>query len=125
MKYVRKIGWMVSLTLLGLGCSKKEPEPEFDFRPCDCGKPTLETVVNQTGEIEFHDEMGVYAINRHIPNTIDSKEIYFLCRVPEAFQEEGLVVRFSGEAKAPCKMPNDLTGAQQFYDIRLTKLEKE
>ena len=105
------------------GCAKEDEE--LDFQSCDCGNQTIATITNQTGEIRFHDELGKYVIYRHVPNTIDSSDNYFLCQVPEAFQEVGLQVRFSGEAKDPCTIPTVLTGGQQFYDIRLTKLQKE
>jgi hypothetical protein len=106
-------------------CSKEEEEQSLDFGPCDCGNPTLETVTAQVGEVAFNNELNKYVIHWAIPGTIDSKKLYFLCRVPARFEQAGVRVRFSGEAKAPCKQPTSNTGAQQFYDIRLTQLEME
>lgn len=110
---------------LGLSCSKEAEEQALDFGPCDCGNSTLETVTNQVGEVAFHDDLNKYVINWAIPGTIDSKKLYIMCRVPSRFEKEGVRVRFSGEAKAPCDQPTSHTGAQQFFDIRLTELAME
>jgi hypothetical protein len=125
MKRVMNIGWAICLVGLMVSCKEKEEEEPFNFQPCDCGNPTLQTVSALTGEIGFHDELGRYVIYRHIPNTIDSRQLFFLCVVPETFQVEGLQVRFTGEAKEPCNTPTDLTGAQQFFDLRIIQLQRE
>jgi hypothetical protein len=125
MTQINKFCGMLLLLATLLGCKKEEEEQALDFAPCDCGNQTVETVTDQVGEVAFHDEMNKFVINWAIPGTIDSKKLYFLCRVPQRFEQEGLRVRFSGEAKAPCAQPTSHTGAQQFFDIRLTNLEME
>lgn len=116
---------MLILGCLLVACSKEEEEQEFNFAPCDCGNPTVEIVTALVGEVAFNNELNRYVIHWAIPGTIDSKKLYFLCRVPQRFEQVGVRVKFSGEAKVPCNQPTNHTGAQQFFDIRLTDLEME
>jgi hypothetical protein len=124
MKIIKMAGQLLWMCCLLFSCREND-EDVFDFRPCDCGNQTLNEISGYRGEIGFHDEMQKFVIYRHIPNSIDSRQLFFLCQTPEEFQQEGLKVRFSGEAKEPCRTPTNLTGAQQFYDFRITLLERE
>lgn len=123
MKLQKLIGLM-ALAVLILGCSKDDEEEKLDFGPCDCGNSTVETVSQQVGQVRYDDELDKYALYWAIPGTIDSKKVYFMCQVSSRFKQEGKQVRFSGEAKDPCKIPTNRTGSQQFFDIRLTQLEE-
>ena len=118
--------WIGVLALAGLawGCSKKEEE-ELDFKECDCGNVTVELIDDLVGQVRYNNDLRKYGIHWAIPGTIDSKKVYFMCKVPSQYKQEGVRVRFSGKAKNPCDLPTNGTGSQQYFDIELTELALE
>jgi hypothetical protein len=98
---------------------------------CDSETPSCESdggdkVQGIEAKVHFDDRFNQLVFSRHVPGTIDSFETFIPCNAPESL-EAGLIVSFDGiVTKLPReKEPFTVVGAEEFFVIRLTAIDKD
>jgi hypothetical protein len=98
---------------------------------CDSETPNCESgagdkVQGIEAQIHFDDRFNQLVFSRHVPRTIDSFETFIPCNAPESL-EAGSIVSFDGiVTKLPKeKEPFTVVGAEEFFVVRLTAIDKD
>ena len=76
---------------------------------------------NVKGKI-VQDIFGQYVITYFF--TFDSSINFYLCDLPEEFQEEGLEIVFDGNVIDACGVKEALFPIEEVYNLKLTKIRK-
>lgn len=117
MKLYSKISYLIFVIfLIALtSCEPNESYPDSNF-----------DVTDQEGIVQYYNRDGFESFNitYAIPNTIDSQVFGFLDNLPEAFQEVGLEVVFTGQFNESERLPNPPVGGEKFYDFELSEIQR-
>lgn len=106
----------IILTTTNSSC-KKCKQSNCDFDACDSRRTTILTATNWSGQLGYFTDQNKWAINYHLPNTIDSTLTCIICvDIADSLKQVGRVVIFSGDIKDGCGSPKpDLHGQGIFY----------
>ncbi|GAB2784204.1 hypothetical protein GCM10027275_30420 [Rhabdobacter roseus] len=115
-KYLVFFGLTVLVS--GLSCQKKEPAPGC----LDCGKK-VEEIQERPGRIAYDSAAVRYYVWMHVPGTIDSFRVGYVCELPEAYQEEGQQVVVSGTLyETSLRTTSAICCLDGFYCLALTSV---
>lgn len=116
MKRTNLFIFVLLISLLSFGCSETD-------RECDDSAPHLE-VKQEIGTMRFNDQANSWSISRYIPNSIDGKEYFLVEDIDNSFKQDGIRVRFSGDAVRSSFIPQNAIGGEEYYCITLTDIEE-
>lgn len=83
----------------------------------------VKKVKSVTGRVYLDSTRQQYLIRRGIPGTYDSVDVGYVCNLPEAFQESGLKIEFSGSYYGNDEVPASFAGLEYYY-LTVTKIAK-
>lgn len=114
---------LIIISTTGSSC-KKTKQTNCDFDGCDSRRTTIVTANNWSGQLGYFNELRRWAINYHVPNTIDSTLTCIICYdIPDSLKQIGKVVIFSGDIKDGCGSPKPELHGQGIFYINPTKLQ--
>ena len=83
------------------------------------------TAVDWIGTIGYYNDLRKWAVNVHIPNTIDGIRTCIICSdIPDSLKVIGGTLKFSGDLKESCGNPKPEIRGQEIYYVNPIKIER-
>ena len=121
--YFLSLSILLILTITNSSC-KKNKKINCDLEACDSRRITIITANNWSGQLGYFNDLRKWAINYHVPNTIDSTLTCIICvDIADSLKQLGKTVTFSGDIKDGCGSPKPDLHGQGIYYINPTKLK--
>jgi hypothetical protein len=91
---------------------------------CDEVKNTVFIATDWYGKMSYNNDLNKWAVNVHIPNTIDGLRVCILCSdIPDSLKVIGKTAIFSGDVKETCATTTPQIGGQENYSVRPSKIK--
>lgn len=120
MKTILKFYLFICLSIsLSAGCEKNQETNEIE--PCNLTEEIKEAT-DLEGVVYLNSVNNSYAIHVSIDATYDSKDVGFVCNLPDVYKKDGLIVRFTGKYFKYNEVYTSRIPGENYYTLELNRI---